>query len=40
MLPLLADGYEYVMDADGKVSSRKKISTNDKKSPLTEFPKQ
>ena len=38
MLPLLADGYEYVMDADGKVSSRKKISTNDKESPLTPAP--
>jgi len=35
MLPLLADGYEYVMDADGKVSSRKKISANDSKTPVT-----
>jgi hypothetical protein len=35
MLPLLADGYEYVIDADGKVSSRKKISTNDSKTPVT-----
>ena len=37
MLPLLADGYEYVIDADGKVSSRKKISTNDPKTPLTQL---
>jgi hypothetical protein len=39
MLPLLADGYEYVIDANGMVSSRKKISTNDKESPLTPVPR-
>jgi hypothetical protein len=38
MLPLLADGYEYVIDADGKVSSRKKISTPNNKNPLTPVP--
>jgi hypothetical protein len=39
MLPLLADGYEYVMDADGKVSTRRKISNTNKGNQITEVPK-
>ncbi len=38
MLPLLADGYEYVIDADGKVSAKKKISGTDNKYQLTKSP--
>ena len=38
MLPLLADGYEYVIDADGKVSAKKKISGTDNKYQLTPSP--
>jgi hypothetical protein len=38
MLPLLADGYEYVIDADGKVSAKKKISGTDNKYQLTSSP--
>jgi hypothetical protein len=38
MLPLLADGYEYVIDDDGKVSAKKKISSTDNKYQVTPAP--
>jgi hypothetical protein len=38
MLPLLADGYEYVMDDAGKVSTRRKISNTNKGNQITEVP--